>query len=555
MNFESTQEPPESSLELETIEVEIGDRESLKREIAELNALVQKGEVMSRFGPTFGFDKAKTYQFVEEEVARLENQIRGGEGIVTIDDLKEEIEIINSVISRSEVMTEYGHLFGFDKDATYKFLEDKVLSLEDQIHTLEQAQKEVNVGDGIETDDEESVGPSADSSTTRSTPGVNGSDVPRFFDNPLSETVGEDSSSTEEEGENDPNIINIETAKVGNKLRRKIYRGFRAAALVGMGILGVGDISVPHGRDAQVAGVVTEHAPETSVDEPIIYAPGSVEADSVSVDSILEKLAQGRKLEYVAKLEYIKRNLSNREGIPKDLLTADFLEKKSEDKSFQVEGFENAGISNEALNRFILATYPQNLTHKNMGKLVYVDSVQYSSTDSLYTLGLSYRGKDKVAIFSHAFSGRDKDKSSQYVVALDSTIAHEFGHQVDWLRSADLTLDQRIDFLYEALQEYDNPNGWKDSYPHKKETRENPEKKDKLVIEWWASLVSAYMHGPELLRECSPSSYELAEKWVKRMDHDYVAEEQVKKRDEAVTIITALKTGLESTPVSSATNR
>ncbi len=123
----------------------------LKAEIKELNGVVQKSETMSRFGNEHGFDKDETYAFVENRVLENEKRIREleenknlleleakkAERYNEIASLKAEIDELNKIVQKSEAMQRFGQEHGFNKEETYRFIEERILENERKIRELE----------------------------------------------------------------------------------------------------------------------------------------------------------------------------------------------------------------------------------------------------------------------------------------------------------------------------------------------------------------------------------------------------------------------------------
>ena len=116
----------------------------LKAEISELNKVVQKSETLERFGAGHSFNRDETYAFVEKEVLAKEARIRALEGDKRMLEknrelkrLKDEINELNRVVQESEGLEKFGEGFSFDKDQTYKAINDRVLENERRIRELE----------------------------------------------------------------------------------------------------------------------------------------------------------------------------------------------------------------------------------------------------------------------------------------------------------------------------------------------------------------------------------------------------------------------------------
>jgi len=123
----------------------------LKAEIGELNGVVQKSETMSRFGHEHGFNKDETYAFVENRILENEKRIKEleqnknllqqeakrMERYNEITRLKQEIDELNKIVQKSEAMQRFGQEHGFNKDETYRFIEERILENERKIRELE----------------------------------------------------------------------------------------------------------------------------------------------------------------------------------------------------------------------------------------------------------------------------------------------------------------------------------------------------------------------------------------------------------------------------------
>ncbi len=123
----------------------------LNAEIKELNGVVQKSETMSRFGNEHGFNKDETYAFVENRVLENEKRIREleenknlleleakkAERYNEIASLKAEIDELNKIVQKSEAMQRFGQEHGFNKEETYRFIEERILENERKIRELE----------------------------------------------------------------------------------------------------------------------------------------------------------------------------------------------------------------------------------------------------------------------------------------------------------------------------------------------------------------------------------------------------------------------------------
>jgi len=117
----------------------------LKKEIAELNEAVRRQTVMRQYGEHGGFDREKTYAYVEAEIAKREAELRKLEEAKVRDQnneeirsLRAEIDEMNRIVQKGEAMQRFGKEYGFNKEETYNYIEGKVRENEERIRKLEQ---------------------------------------------------------------------------------------------------------------------------------------------------------------------------------------------------------------------------------------------------------------------------------------------------------------------------------------------------------------------------------------------------------------------------------
>ncbi|MFH1473035.1 MAG: hypothetical protein ABIF06_01295 [bacterium] len=154
--FEMKREVLDSEAQNGEYELELA---RLRAENEEFNKIFQKSKVMSTFGHDHGFNKEETYNFVENKVLENEGRIRELEQNKNLLDqeskevekrneiaqLKSEIDELNRIVQQSEVMEQFGHDHGFNKDETYRFVEESVLEKERKIRELEGGEKEEDI--------------------------------------------------------------------------------------------------------------------------------------------------------------------------------------------------------------------------------------------------------------------------------------------------------------------------------------------------------------------------------------------------------------------------
>jgi|GEM_PF-6484845 len=99
-------------------------------------------------------DHADMAMAVGAHLRTLKDQFEKGPGRQEeIERLKAEIESLNKTVQKSEAMELYGQRFGFNKDETYAFLENKIKENEEKIRALESGQA-VALAPGIEVEHE-----------------------------------------------------------------------------------------------------------------------------------------------------------------------------------------------------------------------------------------------------------------------------------------------------------------------------------------------------------------------------------------------------------------
>jgi|GEM_PF-2656093 len=285
------------------------------------------------------------------------------------------------------------------------------------------------------------------------------------------------------------------------------------------------------GRVALVYGISTL-AVGTLVNKLEDYSE-DVHNDSANYVQMVEKshrLTESEKQDLAKKLEYITSQL-----VPEVIGAMRDAAEVGETKADPVtmENFVDAGISDEVAsetwddNGLML---PEHTLKGNVTSVEFKEGTEEMSKHYGITgnaSGKVVRDEKKIMLFHDTALNNIKDSGMEGALgltALDIVMAHELGHMNDWLSKSGLTPQERVDFLYEVLRQY-NQNSFIDSrYVEMIDNQDPRMEKTLKVSEWWAQVSEGFLTNPDSFQVTNQSEYRLAQKWLCRFDKKFVPE-------------------------------
>lgn len=110
-------------------------------------------------------------------------------------------------------------------------------------------------------------------------------------------------------------------------------------------------------------------------------------------------------------------------------------------------------------------------------------------------------------------------------------LPHEVAHANDWLRDSEMTLDERIQLLYDVVKRVDAPDRWKSVYVEEIKNEDPQLQTYKRSIEYFAEISAAYMHTPDKLNK---KDFDIVDRAIRRTDPNFDVRKSINHRAQVV---------------------
>lgn len=201
----------------------------------------------------------------------------------------------------------------------------------------------------------------------------------------------------------------------------------------------------------------------------------------------------------------------------------------------KIIGFEDLGFKKESLQRLWSEEYyPEGSINEE------VEAIEYGAPQTCKTCTETKPGKQVVYFTSYEKPKNDSVERYWFLSALDGRFSHELAHINDWKSVSDLSLKERIEFLYEVTQRFEAEDSLK--FPERTISIESKElgphqTRYELIAERWADACEAYFISPDVFKEVYPKDTELIEKWLKKQDPDYNFSDAMGQKDKLIKLM------------------
>jgi hypothetical protein len=201
-----------------------------------------------------------------------------------------------------------------------------------------------------------------------------------------------------------------------------------------------------------------------------------------------------------------------------------FERKQSEPMETVYIGFQNAGLNNKSVKKFISESgfFPKNFIEGEVEGIYFSESGLIK--DGGKVEGWMIPNENIVVIFmksqEHSIDEIEKEKLLWYIKEISS---HELGHANDWENDKEINISERV-MLLKAIWERLNSEDKLITREAKLGNIEYYEsKKDnyKKAQEYWAELCKEYFSFPSLLKKDHPKDFEIVDNFMKKQDPNF----------------------------------
>lgn len=238
-------------------------------------------------------------------------------------------------------------------------------------------------------------------------------------------------------------------------------------------------------------------------------------------------------------LQYLENKYST--GVVSFLNSAD---KEAKEKGMEINrvpkviGFEKLNIDNDELkNLWSENFYPKGTINGEISEINYLDKTQLN-VEEYNIKGEKAAGtvrQTKIIDFSKT---TDYGNKTETLEALDWYFSHELGHLNDWSSKINLTSLERVEFLKEVTELFEEEDSFRDTAGYI-DSINNPDKYKELyckVTEYWATLCEYYLSFSEGSKIMSEKELSLIKKWLLRGENDsFNVSESIEGRNQLIS--------------------
>lgn len=183
-------------------------------------------------------------------------------------------------------------------------------------------------------------------------------------------------------------------------------------------------------------------------------------------------------------------------------------------KNIEIINFEDPSVfSNETLKK-TLESLPTIWFKSSVKSISYNPEIKSDRVGSMTPFGLSALMENDKRAPIEIFN-REGGHSRMSILRV---ISHEIAHANDWLNSQVLSSQERINFLSETTQIYNNKNSYRSANIEQVENEDKFLESYIKVSEYWAEIAEKYISKDEEFKKNYPEDFKLAEKWFNQIN-------------------------------------
>lgn len=239
-----------------------------------------------------------------------------------------------------------------------------------------------------------------------------------------------------------------------------------------------------------------------------------------------EKLTEEEKQELKRKVWFTATKVGDKYfQLMKEASSRNNRNKVIKTKELELKGWQKTGMTGdeaERLKEAILRTYPSRLVKGTIREIVFREEFgdlpkEYGGIAREHNrVGAIKRFDDVIAIEGLNFTGKNTKEREKMLLLMNDCFAHELAHYHDWINNPNLTARERLEFLYQVLSRYGQPDAPSYSYESKIKNEEDKFLEQQLKIEeWWAESCDNYLNLPYFFIRRYPKEAALIERWLK----------------------------------------
>lgn len=160
--------------------------------------------------------------------------------------------------------------------------------------------------------------------------------------------------------------------------------------------------------------------------------------------------------------------------------------------------------------RQIIGRMPQNWSSEIDSIVISDDEVLNKSGDKV--AGEINRVRRSITLYENSLT-------PDQLLRWEGVIFHEFGHFNDWASDSNLSLDEKIEMLWQMTQRYFSPG--RTIYVYVEDIQEDGDKfktNYRKIIEYWGTLCEIYFKNPSQL---AIEDFQLVDRYVLKNDPEY----------------------------------
>ncbi len=330
--------------------------------------------------------------------------------------------------------------------------------------------------------------------------------------------------------------VSPENEKSKKELKDKLKKYFRNLVtwgLVSFTTLGIGMLAL---REMKKNKELMRYFEESKRQKKVLVEKYVAEKQEV-MDAVIDIK---KTKEMVGQVQYLENQFGK--GIVSRLAILTKKEqqaaKKEKNCPPKIIGFEGIGFKKESLQKLWSEEYyPKGSINEE------VEAIEYGiSIPQVVLAGTEQKSGKQVVYFASQNKPKENSPTGKrwFLYILDGRFGHELAHINDWESASDLSLKERIEFLYEVTKRFESQDSFKEELSIDIEARKNldPQEKRKMIKEWWAEACESYFIIPDDFRKVHPKDTELIEKWLKKQDPGYNFSDAMQQKDKFIELIT-----------------